>query len=227
MNFEPQYENKFSGYDNSPHGLLTNSAVALSMTIARAVREGPISRTQAPKKDFANQVIYLFQRANLENEISSSPTSKFAEFFSLAYYVASGEIGTFLETPVKTAIRELKESDGNMLHPNFLNSTVPDDILNDAEDLWPGLLESRRCTIDTSETEQRFLDQLGRIQISDAKWVIENLPIMSNNELMIIHHIIEAGLRRIGNRTDLEESDLAEYEKYRTSTDAKTADPMS
>jgi len=221
LNLEPGNENKFSGYGISPHELLSHAAVALSMTIAEAVREGKKSRARAPKTLFADQMIYLFQRANSENEVTSSPTSEFAEFFSLAYYVAEGEVGTFLETPVKAAIRALKEFDGYILHPNFLRRDVPDEILSDIEYLWPGLLESRKKAMNATETEQEFSNSLGRDQVADARWVIENLHQTNNSELLTIHNIIRSGLRQIGNRTASEQSALDEYEKFRMPTSAK------
>lgn len=118
----------FEGSLTNMHDLLSYASVSLSMNIARAVRESPNDRRTSPKTDFADGIIYLFQRANFENEISSSPTSRFADFFSLSYYVAIGEDGIFFERPVKTAIANIHSEDSSLLHPHLYAKYISAEI---------------------------------------------------------------------------------------------------
>lgn len=227
FNFEPlaKFGNSpvdiFEGFFTSVHDLLSYSSVSLSMHIAQAVRESPNDRRTSPKTDFADEMIYLFQRANYENEISSSPTSRFADFFSLSYYVATGEEGMFLERPVKTAIADIRSECGSFLHPRLYTKYISDEKQREIEEIWPDQVTKIKQfdASFTQEDDDKSDDSIfRRIQIQDAKWVLNNIPTPSGMDRYILDQLIEAGLRALKYPTDQEREEIAKYDSIRDKT---------
>lgn len=211
------FENSFTGV----HDLLAHASVVLSMNIAQIVRETPNDRRMAPKTTFSDGMIYLFQRANFGNEIVSSPTSSFADFFSLSYYVATGEEGVFLERPVKTAIANIRWEDGQILHPYLCLSFASEKTRAEIKDLWPDRFQEMKqieASFASEDIDEGSVDTSSRIQIQDAKWVLMNIPTSPNLDGYIIHKLIEAGLRALKYPTNEERQEITEYNLIRERT---------
>lgn len=231
FNFEPlaEFEDSvvtgFTEPLSSMHNYLSYASVSLAMKIAQAVRESPADRRNSPKTDFSEEMIYLFQKADFENEINTSPTSRFADFFSLSYYVATGEDGVFLEHPVKTAIANIRAADGQIMHPHLYAKYISDEIKKEIEDVWPDRVAEikRREASNSNEDNDWLLDTFNRDQIQDADWVRKNLPVYAGLDRVILSQLIEAGLRALKNPTDNECKKIAEYDlsRARTSPPAK------
>lgn len=89
------------------------------------------------------------------------------------------------------------------------------------EEIWPDQvaeIKQFKASFTQEEADRSDDGMFNRIQIQDAKWVLNNTPIPSGMDRYILDQLIEAGLRALKYPTNKEREEITKFDLIREKT---------